>query len=737
MKYSILDNMTDLLSSQSCKTLSRYEIASMIGRGAGSCVYKIRCLKTGKYAALKVIEKKPQGLDKLQKRIYNEIELHLSTKHQNIIKLYNHFEDNENFYIVLELCVRGDLHTYLRSTGPLPESQIRELGLQLAKGLHYLHSNKIIHRDLKLCNVLLTEDDVVKICDFGLAVKLRMAGEEHDTICGTPNYISPEMVNKTSYNEKSDCWAFGCILYAMATGSPPFEGRSIKETLMKVQKGEFQFPKHITPELRDLLENLIQHDPVLRFDMDQVLQHPFFTQKSLKPKKVTPIFIENQEKPESKLGINHIIPPFKIFEDPDIQITSNSQPKKKEPLAVSNRPAKKNSAQFFQFDKENIHPNIQLNDEPLMSDPNTLTKKNNKLSLLEEAQLYQTPPTQHFKKQNIVPLVLSPLAPMRLNNYYLQSGFKSTAEEKQNAFLGGDYNTITTPSTNKPLSNELNPMYLRETGKEKPTNRHKVSDSKNNLSRLINPQIDLPNYYLDTTTISSSRTHRSTNSFRNMSTTSTEFESTFNYTICQTEEDSLLTHRLENFTENQKKKESPSSIISKLSTHGLQPMVLNTAHTKVQIYNDGWLSLEILKHKRVLRVSPDGNEVRWIRIISNQQKIFDVDDLPKKYANFYNYAKRVCDTIRAKTTKATLKDEDGIFTLVESTPFPIVEGKFTDGVKVKHVISSETMRITTLDRNTYEIDIHQDTERVSRDLQIVIAKTNEKVKKLIEKCENY
>lgn len=84
--------------------------------------------------------------------------------------------------------------------------------------MEYLHSNKILHRDLKLGNILLVDDDTIKICDFGLAVQLKDLTEERDTLCGTPNYISPEILNRTPYSIKVDYWAFGCILYALATG---------------------------------------------------------------------------------------------------------------------------------------------------------------------------------------------------------------------------------------------------------------------------------------------------------------------------------------------------------------------------------------------------------------------------------------------------------------------------------------------------------------------------------------
>lgn len=97
-----------------------------------------------------------------------------------------------------------------------------KISYELALGLKYLHDRSIIHRDLKLGNILLANDHTVKICDFGLAAKLTHTESEKNTICGTPNYISPEILNKQPYGMKIDCWSFGCVLYALVKGHPPF-----------------------------------------------------------------------------------------------------------------------------------------------------------------------------------------------------------------------------------------------------------------------------------------------------------------------------------------------------------------------------------------------------------------------------------------------------------------------------------------------------------------------------------
>ena len=151
-------------------------------------------------------------------RLKNEIDIHSKLDHPNIIKMYGNFEDDVSHYMILELCEQGELFTYLKSKGCLKDDEITLIGYQLAQALKYLHDKKILHRDLKLGNILIADDITIKLCDFGLAVQLTDLSEERKTLCGTPNYISPEILNMTPYSFKVDYWSFGCILYALATG---------------------------------------------------------------------------------------------------------------------------------------------------------------------------------------------------------------------------------------------------------------------------------------------------------------------------------------------------------------------------------------------------------------------------------------------------------------------------------------------------------------------------------------
>ncbi|KAL4482968.1 hypothetical protein ABPG74_018994 [Tetrahymena malaccensis] len=282
--------------------LSDYIISHPIGSGAGSLVVKVKSIKTKKEYAIKVVDKQSQYYKSAYKRLKNEIEIHLDLKHKNIVKMIKSFEDSENLYLVMEYCEGGDLFHYLKHHKKLSEAEAKRITYRLAEGLKYLHDKSIIHRDLKLGNVLLSSDHQVKICDFGLAVRLNGNEQEKNTICGTPNYISPEILNKQPYGMKIDCWSFGCILYALIVGHPPFQGQDIVQTLKKVTSQEqfFELPNNISDNLKDLLVNIINWNQDSRFTIDQILMHPFYEDMRQKSAK------QRQEEEESLSFFNSI-----------------------------------------------------------------------------------------------------------------------------------------------------------------------------------------------------------------------------------------------------------------------------------------------------------------------------------------------------------------------------------------------------------------------------------------------
>lgn len=157
----------------------------------------------------------------------------------------------------------------------------RQFMHQIVKGMLYLHTHGILHRDLTLSNLLLTTNMNIKIADFGLATQLRLPNEKHFTMCGTPNYISPEVATRSAHGLESDVWSLGCMFYAFLMGRPPFDTDTVKHTLSKVVLGEYEMPSHVSLEAQDLIHQLLQKDPKQRPSLSAVLDHPFMTQSLL------------------------------------------------------------------------------------------------------------------------------------------------------------------------------------------------------------------------------------------------------------------------------------------------------------------------------------------------------------------------------------------------------------------------------------------------------------------------
>ncbi|TPX56203.1 hypothetical protein PhCBS80983_g04689 [Powellomyces hirtus] len=257
-----------------------YEIGEMLGRGGFGFVHRAVSKHAGTYGqevAIKMIDKRLMKAANMTRRVANEVEVHWQLRHPSILELYNYFEDQSYVYLVMEICQNGELYQYIHKRKcPLTEPEARGAIAQIVRGLLYLHANGIIHRDLKLSNLLLTENFDVKIADFGLAVKLNALDGEQKTMCGTPNYISPEIVSRLPYGLTSDVWSLGCMVVTVLTGTPPFESKAVKSTLDKVSRVEYTLPAHLSSDARDLVHRLLQKDPKKRLALQRVLSHPFF-----------------------------------------------------------------------------------------------------------------------------------------------------------------------------------------------------------------------------------------------------------------------------------------------------------------------------------------------------------------------------------------------------------------------------------------------------------------------------
>lgn len=254
-----------------------YEIQEQIGKGGFATVFRAKNYKKNQDVAIKVINWQLMKERKFEEKVLQEIEIHSKLSHPNVIKLLDHFSYSENIYLVLELCENDTVKRYLDENGRLSEREARDLVEQIVHGLLYLQSQNIVHRDIKPDNLLLTKDMQVKIADFGLAAQLSTPDDKHMTMCGTPNYISPEVATRSSHGLEADCWALGCILYTLLAGSPPFDSGSAKNTVTQVVMKNPKIPSHISRSASELIQNLLQKDPTRRMKLNDVLRHPFMS----------------------------------------------------------------------------------------------------------------------------------------------------------------------------------------------------------------------------------------------------------------------------------------------------------------------------------------------------------------------------------------------------------------------------------------------------------------------------
>jgi serine/threonine protein kinase len=220
-------------------------------------------------------------VSRMTQRVEHEVKIHYQLKHPSILELYTFFEDKNYVYLVLELCNNGEMGRFMKSRQkPFDEDETRHYLKQVVDGMLYLHSYGILHRDLTLSNLLLTKEMNVKISDFGLATRLNIPDEKHFTMCGTPNFISPEIASRNAHGLEADVWSLGCMMYTFLTGKPPFDTDGIRNTLNRVVHADYEIPDYLSAEAKDLISCLLKKNPHDRLPLSKVLDHPFMTNVS-------------------------------------------------------------------------------------------------------------------------------------------------------------------------------------------------------------------------------------------------------------------------------------------------------------------------------------------------------------------------------------------------------------------------------------------------------------------------
>ncbi|KAG5311774.1 PLK1 kinase, partial [Acromyrmex insinuator] len=256
-----------------------YYKGQFLGKGGFARVYLMTDVSNGNQYACKIIPKNRMQRIHMQK-IAREIMIHKELNHVNVVQMHHYFEDNLNVYMLLEACPRKSLMHVLKYRGKVTEPEARYYMKQMVTGVAYIHSQKVVHRDLKPGNMFLSDRMIVKIGDFGLAT--RPDGQRRRvTICGTPNYIAPEVLYKQAYSYEADVWALGCILYALLVGQPPFDTATLKETYARICNNHYrEVDDSIASRSgQDLIRWLLQSNPELRPSLERVKEHIYLTKE--------------------------------------------------------------------------------------------------------------------------------------------------------------------------------------------------------------------------------------------------------------------------------------------------------------------------------------------------------------------------------------------------------------------------------------------------------------------------
>ncbi|XP_007531041.1 serine/threonine-protein kinase PLK3 isoform X2 [Erinaceus europaeus] len=249
----------------------------LLGKGGFARCYEATDTETGSSYAVKVVSQSRIAKPHQREKILNEIELHRNLQHRHIVRFSHHFEDADNIYIFLELCSRKSLAHIWKARHTLLEPEVRYYLRQILSGLKYLHHRGILHRDLKLGNFFITENMELKMGDFGLATRLEPPEHRKKTICGTPNYVAPEVLQRQGHGTEADVWSLGCVMYTLLCGNPPFETVDLKETYRCIKQVHYTLPASLSLPARQLLASILRASPQDRPSIDQILRHDFFT----------------------------------------------------------------------------------------------------------------------------------------------------------------------------------------------------------------------------------------------------------------------------------------------------------------------------------------------------------------------------------------------------------------------------------------------------------------------------
>jgi len=262
-------------------SLKDFEIGKPLGSGKFGRVYLAREKQTKFIVALKALDKSQLLRANVEHQLRREIEIQSNLRHKNILRMYGYFYDAKRIYLILEFAPGGEVYRRLTQLGTFDEYHSALYISELSKALAYCHSKHIIHRDIKPENLLLGANGDIKIADFGWSVHAPTS--RRNTLCGTLDYLPPEMVEGVEHDEQVDVWTLGILLYEFLVGNPPFEAEGQSATYRRICSIDLRFPRHFPEDAKDLVRKILVKDPCKRISLSNIPKHPWVVRSLQNP----------------------------------------------------------------------------------------------------------------------------------------------------------------------------------------------------------------------------------------------------------------------------------------------------------------------------------------------------------------------------------------------------------------------------------------------------------------------
>ncbi|XP_053259407.1 serine/threonine-protein kinase PLK4 isoform X1 [Podarcis raffonei] len=760
-------------------SIQDFKVGNLLGKGSFAGVYRAVSLKTGLEVAIKMIDKKAMHKAGMVQRVQNEVKIHCQLKHPSILELYNYFEDSNYVYLILEMCHNGEMSRYLKNRKTrFSEEEVRNFMHQIITGMLYLHSHGILHRDLTLSNLLLTNNMNIKIADFGLATQLTMPHEKHYTMCGTPNYISPEIATRSAHGLESDVWSLGCMLFTLLAGRPPFDTDTVKNTLNKVVLADYEMPVFLSEEAQDLIHQLLRKNPADRLSLSSVLDHPFMSRCSSARSKDSGTVEDSMDSGNATISTASTA-------SPSVSTSGCLKEKKRllggQPLPnkMTILPKNKNASEVSSGYGSSSHNNWGL---PVKEMGNT--GRGRAMQLIEErphsrylrrAHSSERSGTSHSQSQGVLNNVerchsLEILSKSRGGLIGNRKDFSpanshgdipTVFKEKFPTSSGSMEKNLSPPVKDQAHSNYLCPMKPSVGLLEPKSQAETMQQWLGNMQ--LNAQMQEPLY-------------DSSGDFRfHLGVPQETLKNAWNGLKCRrppesaqptapavgpldtrkyTAEKALPApafglHLASESRRNGGKepqyglpKPALQSVVSPLNAHRLKPIRQKTKNAVVSILDAGEVYMEFLKEynsqefvKEVLRISCDGsavtvyhpNEGKGIPLNNRpppppeDSNIYSFGNLPEKYWKKYQYAAKFVQLVRSKTPKVTFYTRYAKCMLMENSPPADVEICFYDGAKIHKTAGV----IRVIEKSGKAYTIKESKIGLEKDIQIYVDHANE------------